>query len=168
MRRKEKEVTDLSEKLSILDKCQVCRLAVIDTEKKSLFEDGTPYIVPLNFGYEYVLDRLVMYFHTATEGRLLSALKNNDSVCFELDTSHRLVENSSACAYSYGYESIIGEGTAEIVTDDREKRHGLDLIMERMTGKTGFEYSQKSLDSTVVFKVDTDDFTAKKSYIEKD
>ena len=42
MRRKDREVTDLSEIIEILKNCDVCRLALND--------DGFPYILPLNFG----------------------------------------------------------------------------------------------------------------------
>lgn len=42
MRRKDREVTDLSEIIEIMKNCDVCRLALND--------DGFPYILPLNFG----------------------------------------------------------------------------------------------------------------------
>lgn len=184
MRRKDREVTDLGEKLAIIDKCDVCRLAVVDTEGTAVFKTGRPYIVPMNFGYEfitpddsgivieqkglmdfeceYVFGRLVLYFHTAKAGRLLSVLGKNNAACFEMDTSHRLVENDIACEYSFDYESIIGEGFVEFVEDEDEKKHGLDLIMERVSGKKDFEYSPQALTGTVVFKIDTDAFTAKR------
>lgn len=44
MRRKDREITDFNEIMKIIDKCDTCRLALIDEEY--------PYIVPLNFGVD--------------------------------------------------------------------------------------------------------------------
>ena len=44
MRRKDREITDFDEIVSIIKRCDVCRLALNDEE--------FPYIVPLNFGLE--------------------------------------------------------------------------------------------------------------------
>ena len=46
MRRKDREVTDLTALKFILDTCKVCRVGMVD-------EQGI-YIVPVNFGYEFV------------------------------------------------------------------------------------------------------------------
>ena len=45
MIRKDREITDRSEQLAIMEACDVCRIALNG-------EDGYPYIVPLNFGVE--------------------------------------------------------------------------------------------------------------------
>lgn len=44
MRRKDREVTDVTRITAIMDQCDSCRLG--------LCEDNVPYIVPLCFGYE--------------------------------------------------------------------------------------------------------------------
>ena len=48
-------------------------------------DGGVPYIVPLNYGYEYADGELTFYFHSAKEGRKLEILKKNPTVCLELD-----------------------------------------------------------------------------------
>jgi len=75
MRRSDREVTDVDEKLGIVARCKVCRLGMID----ETVGPGEPYIVPLNFGYEYVDGVLFLYLHGAGEGRKINILKNN---CF--------------------------------------------------------------------------------------
>ena len=42
MRRKDREVTDFSRMLEIVQRCDCCRIGLV--------EDGEAYIVPLNFG----------------------------------------------------------------------------------------------------------------------
>ena len=44
MRRQDREITELDELLEIINRCDICRLALND--------DGYPYILPLNFGTE--------------------------------------------------------------------------------------------------------------------
>lgn len=58
MRRKDREITSFDEQLKIIDACDVCRLGLVD-------EEGYPYILPLNFGYEVIDSELVLFFHGA-------------------------------------------------------------------------------------------------------
>ena len=44
MTRRELEITDIEEIRGILDRAQVLHLGLVD--------DGFPYIVPMNYGYE--------------------------------------------------------------------------------------------------------------------
>lgn len=61
MRRKDREITDFNEIMKIIDKCDTCRLALIDEEY--------PYIVPLNFGVDVVDGQVYFYFHSANQGK---------------------------------------------------------------------------------------------------
>ena len=56
MRRNDREITDRRDIDEIIKRCRVCHLAMCD--------DGQPYVVPLNFGY----DGRFLFFHTASEG----------------------------------------------------------------------------------------------------
>ncbi|MDR2759002.1 MAG: pyridoxamine 5'-phosphate oxidase family protein, partial [Spirochaetaceae bacterium] len=107
MRRKDREITDIEELRGIISRCKVCRLAMA--------ENNRPYVVPLNFGYEYQNGELILYFHGAQEGEKIDMLKKNPQVCFEMDGGHRLVEGREAHDYSFAYESIIGFGEVEFV-----------------------------------------------------
>ena len=78
MRRKEKEIKDRKEIISILQKAKICRIG--------LSENNKPYIVPMNFGYK----EGCLYFHCANEGRKIGIIKKNNNVCFEIDTDHKI------------------------------------------------------------------------------
>ncbi|VDZ80176.1 putative 5-nitroimidazole antibiotic resistance [Salmonella bongori] len=57
----EREVADIAEILAILSKHEVCRIG---------FNDNIcPYVVPVNFGYEYQGGRWIFYFHGARTGK---------------------------------------------------------------------------------------------------
>ena len=87
MRRKDREITHIHAILDLVSECRVCRLAMTD--------GGVPYIVPLNYGYEYADGALTFYFHSAKEGRKLEILKKNPMVCLELDGRGELVEDAN-------------------------------------------------------------------------
>jgi nitroimidazol reductase NimA-like FMN-containing flavoprotein (pyridoxamine 5'-phosphate oxidase superfamily) len=98
MRRKDREITGIEEQLGLINKYKVCRLGIS--------EDNRPYIVPLNFGYEYKNRELTLYFHSAQGGKKMDILKKNPQACFEIDGEHALIGGPAACDYGYAYESI--------------------------------------------------------------
>ena len=75
MRRKGREVTDLSEIIEIMKNCDVCRLALND--------DGFPYILPLNFGMAVNGDKITLYFHSALDGYKVGLIRK--------DNAHRVI-----------------------------------------------------------------------------
>lgn len=151
MRRKDRELTEINDLISVVNKCKVCRLAMLDDEI---------YIVPLNFGYEYCNDTLVLYFHSAKVGRKIDIIKTNNKVAIEMDCEHELIEADHACAYGYYYQSIIGNGKAYIVENNEEKIHGLKLLMKHQTGKD-FEINENMCKKVTVFKVIVEKFSGK-------
>jgi len=152
MRRKDREVTDINDLLSIVEECRICHLGLID--------DKGMYIVPLNYGYEYINQRLNLYFHSAHVGRKIDAIINNPNVCIEMDCDHRLIEGEKACDYSFGFKSIIGNGKASIVSDYNEKLKGLSLLMKHETQRV-FEFDEKMVNQVSVIKVEVIEFTGK-------
>ncbi len=145
MRRKDREVTDSARILNIINHCTCCRIGFID--------NGEIYIVPLNFGYEKKGDTIILYFHSAKEGRKIELIKSDPEVGFEMDTDYILRESDIACNYSAGYKSIIGNGIVSIVSESEEKKRGLSLLMEHNTGKAVWSFDDKMLSSVTVFKL---------------
>lgn len=150
MRRKDKEITDKSVIESIILRSSVCRLA--------LSENDHPYIIPLCFGYE---DN-TLYFHSAPQGRKLDILKKNNTVCFEFDIDHRIVEAHDACGWSMDYRSVIGFGKASIIDDPKERAKAMNAIIQHYTGKP-LPYSEATLKNTVLMKVEIESITGKES-----
>lgn len=153
MRKKDRLVDDPDELRGILEECKVCRIATVD-------EEGL-YIVPMNFGYEYDGDRLILYVHSARDGRKVRAFKQNPAMAFEMDTDHELVDGKTACQYSYRYQSIIGNGNIHEVADSAEKSKALNAMMQHLTGKM-FEFNDKMLNAVAVFRIDVSRFSGKR------
>ena len=150
MRRKDRQITDEKALKAILEEAQVCRLGLCD--------DGTPYVVPMNFG----LGENCLYFHCAREGRKLDILRKNDRVCFEMDLLHEVLLGQSACGCSARYESVIGFGRAAVVEEPGEKRAALDRIMEHYRVQGAFVYPNDVLAKTTVIRITIDGLTAKR------
>lgn len=156
MRRKDREITSQDEILKILKKCKVCRIAMVDGNR--------PYVLPMNFGAELENDKIVVYLHGATEGKKLQILQQNANVCFEVDCEHHLTEASEPCGYGYNFASVIGKGTAEILTDPTEKAKGLTVLMAHQTGKEFF-FTAPQTNAVCVIKIVLDKISGKRRNI---
>ena len=153
MRRKDREITDRSGIIRILERCRVCRIAMVDK--------GRPYIVPMNFGYEYNDQALTLFFHSAAEGQKIDILKTSGCVCFEADCGHELVESDDACKNGFLYESVIGEGNAVFITENDEKKYALNRIMMHQCGRN-FVFKDDSVKNVAVFKINVTAVSGKK------
>ena len=154
MRRKDREVTDLEAIGRIIGDCKVLRLGMVD--------EGRPYVVPMNFGFDLRDGVLELYCHSAPEGRKVEVLRRKPEVCFEMDCGHRLVEAEAACGYGFAYSSVIGEGTVGFIEDHEEKLRALLRIMEHQTGRSDFSIPDAALRGVLVFGVAVGSFTAKR------
>ncbi len=154
MRRKDRELSDFNEILAILDKCDVCRLAMVD--------NGKPYVVPLNFGCSEENGVITLYFHSAAEGRKIDILKIAPAVCVEMDCSHELITGEKACDFTMDFKSIIGSGKAEFIDSEEEKVFALTRIVQKYSDAVSFEFDENLLKRTTLFKVNVSDFTGKR------
>ncbi len=154
MRKKEKEITDLHEIESIIQRSEVCRLAFAVMNE--------PYIVTMNFGYSGEEDR-TLYFHCAGEGRKLEMIRKNNYVCFEMDTDHSMKPGKQACDFEMKYSSVVGYGYISVVTDLEEKIEGLNRIMAHYDGTRSFTYKPDVIGRTTILKLEITEMTGKKS-----
>lgn len=152
MRRNDREISDKLVIEEIIQKADVCRLALVD--------NGKPYIVALNFGYVKG-DTNCMYFHCAHEGRKIDIIRKNNQACFQMDIDHELLTAKKACGYTMNFKSIVGYGSITIVDTQAEKIEGLNAIMKQYTQQDQFEYPDKMLDITTILKLEIEEITAK-------
>lgn len=154
MRRSDREITSLDDKLSTIRQCAVCRLGLSD--------DGMPYIVPLNYGYAYEAGRLTLYFHSANAGKKLDLIKKNNNACFEIDCAHQLIEGEKACDCGYAYKSVVGFGKILFIESKEEKTEALNRLMKHQTGKDAVHHFDDAMLARVcVYKLAVDEWTGK-------
>jgi nitroimidazol reductase NimA-like FMN-containing flavoprotein (pyridoxamine 5'-phosphate oxidase superfamily) len=154
MRRQDREITDINAKLNIIKKCKVCRIG--------LSENNMAYIVPLNYGYSFEKNVLTLFFHSATEGKKIDIIKNNNKACFEIECDTKLIVAEKACDYGYAYKSIIGFGKIFFLDHLAEKIDGLNKIMKHQVEKENIHgFTNGDLDHVSVYKLIVDKFTGK-------
>lgn len=157
MRRSDREITDIDEVFRVIDDCPVVRLAMAD--------GGKPYIVPLNFGYDRQGDTLTMYFHSAMEGRKMDIWRASPQVYFEMDTANEFVPaaEGDSCAWSWRFDSVMGSGEVEFITDVDGKTHALNRIIAHLGhSEKQYTFPEKMIERTCAYKVVSRDFTGKR------
>ncbi len=154
MRRKDRKIEDREILRRIIEGAEVCRLA---------FAVGDlPYLVALNFGYEWDGELPILYFHCAREGRKLEMMRQNPHVCFALDIGHKLVAGSAPCDWGMNFESLVGYGTLSEISGEAERRGALDRIMRHYGWGGEGSYRGSTLGSTLVLKLVVDEVSGKK------
>ena len=155
MRRKDREIVSIEDKIDIIHQCKVCRLG--------LSENDTPYIVPLNYGYGFENNTLTLFFHSAKEGKKVDMIKKNRKACFEVDCDKALMEDEKACKHSYAYKSVIGFGEIIRLESNDEKSEALNKIMRHQTGKDiAYHFTENELYAVTVYKMEVNEFTGKR------
>lgn len=151
MRRADREVTDRSAIIAIMKKCDVCRIALND--------EGYPYILPLNFGMVVKGETIELYFHGAMNGTKYDLIEKDNRASFEMDCGHRLVTEVEHGSCTMDYESVIGQGHIEILSD-KEKRDALRILMKQYHQEE-FPYNEAVVPETRVFKLVVEKVTGK-------
>ena len=157
MRRKDREVTDFSKILEIIDECEIIRLGLADGDY--------PYIVPVNFAYTVDGEEICFYFHGAMAGRKYEMLCKNPNCSFEMDIPLEMdciVEDKDV---TMRYRSVMGRGRVEFLDGD-EKQHAIDdIIMARHEETRNFDYNRDAVARTAIGKLTVLELTAKENPI---
>lgn len=155
MRRKERQVTDINEIAEILSRCDVIHVGING-------DDGFPYVIPVNFGYDISDGKIIIYFHGAKAGYKYQLIQKNKNVCVEADIFHRYATTGSGDATAE-YESVIGYGTAELVTGE-ELGYGLTLLLEHCGFAGHFEDCMRT-GAVALYKITLETVSGKKNLL---
>lgn len=153
MRRKDREVTDFSEIIKIIDECEIVRLGLAD--------GNFPYIVPVNFAYKVSGETVALYIHGAMAGRKYEMLQRNPVCSFEMDLPIEM-----DCIYekkdvTMRYKCVMGKAEVEFL-EGEEKQAAIDeIIMARYEETRNFEYNKNVVARTAVAKLTVTELTAK-------
>ena len=146
MRNKLNEVKEFD----IISRCDTIRIA--------MFDEPYPYIVPVNFGEEIIGDQVVFYIHTDYEGKKNDLLAKNPNIAFEMDCNHELYYRESNMSCNFRYESVVGTGRVEIVSEE-EKEKALTLLMNHYH-PVSVKFNPKFVHMTQCMKIIVNDMTA--------
>jgi nitroimidazol reductase NimA-like FMN-containing flavoprotein (pyridoxamine 5'-phosphate oxidase superfamily) len=152
VRRIDRQIESTSEIMSILQKADVCRIAMCN--------DNVPYIVTMNFGLGKD-GSSSLYFHSAAEGKKINILKKNNLVCFQADIEHDFFLHSVSCGCAMKYQSIVGMGKISFVDDASEKIEALQAIMTHYTKKSGHVFKEELVKRTLIMRLDVEEISGK-------
>lgn len=162
MRRKNLQVTDLIKVKAFLRTGHVINTAMHDGDY--------PYVVPTNYGFQFDEDGLLhLYLHGAPEGKKRDLIAKDGHVAFSIvakaeryDTPDGELSNNG-----YAYQTIMGTGNASLVTDLKEKREALELILAHELGSRDDSLKPADVEYTGVIRIDVTGMTAKEATKDK-
>lgn len=153
MRRSDRLVTDKDKVKNVLEDAQVIHLGLED--------DGEIYVVPLNYGWEWQDETLMLYCHSAREGRKIDLIGEGAKVGFSMESGVHYFGDETACLFGNRYKSIIGNGEAFLLTEAEARAHALNRVMAHYSGKSDWDFAPELLAQVQVIAIRVDDFSCK-------
>ncbi len=120
--------------------------------------DQSGYGIPISYAWDPQKKRI--YFHCAPEGEKLDALKHHRKVTFCVVGDTDVISHQ----FTTAYESVLVKGTITTELSDEEKRHALELILEKYAPgdkETGLQYAAKSFHRTHILRMDIESLSGK-------
>ena len=145
MRRKERQITDVSQITDFILSEQILRVGFQDKDYGFIIED----------------EKYIFYFHGAKAGRKYELAKLNPKVGFEIDGKYSLVDGKLACDYTAHFQSVIGNGILSLVENLDEKVFALNSIMKQTTQNSEWTYSKELLNGVAIFRLVVENFSCK-------
>ena len=126
MNHAEREIRDKDIIKAILDMCDVINIG--------FFDDEYPYILPVNFGYEFD-DNLVFYTHHAVKGYKNKLIAKNPKVCVSTHKFTGHIYNDYDHS-SHDYRSVMAFGEMSFISNDTEEYEKAWKALGRSYGHT--------------------------------
>ncbi|SFA88820.1 MULTISPECIES: pyridoxamine 5'-phosphate oxidase family protein [unclassified Bacillus (in: firmicutes)] len=132
-------------KLEVNDQTKIeTFLASMKTGYLGLSDEGSPYVIPLNFVY-YMGD---IFIHGASEGRKVDIIRDNPSACFTVSEDMGTMTNPVPAKTDTAYMSVMLFGEIEYISD----LVTATVIMQKMLDKYVPGYYNQPLASSHVDK----------------
>ncbi|UCC41024.1 MAG: pyridoxamine 5'-phosphate oxidase family protein [Candidatus Aminicenantes bacterium] len=153
IRRKEKEIRDKNEVLSILEQVQYITIA--------MSRDNEPYLVTLSHGYDR--EQNCIYFHCAKEGKKIDILSVNNNVWGQALIDKGYVQG--ACDHLYATVHFMGR--VNFSESFEEKRHAFEIMIKALDDNPASlikkQLTKKSITDVNIGRIDIEHITGKKS-----
>ena len=153
IRRKEKEITEKEEMLTILESSKYITVAMC--------LDNEPYLVTLSHGYDR--KKNCIYFHCAQEGKKIDILESNNIVW-----GQAMLDKG----YAYGkcdhlYATMQFKGKVVFVKEFAEKKQALEVMVRGLERNPELviseQFKDKSIEKVTIGRIDIDYMSGKKA-----
>ncbi|NLO70210.1 MAG: pyridoxamine 5'-phosphate oxidase family protein [Porphyromonadaceae bacterium] len=145
-------ITEQEEIDKIILECQYCFVGITD-------EDGSPYVLPMNFGYAE--GKIIL--HSDPNGRHVRLLEKDSRVCVTFCTSNNKIfyqHRDVACSYSMESKSVLCRGKIQFIEDMEEKERLMKLFMKHYTERE-FSFSVPAIRNVKIWLLEPEKVTAK-------
>lgn len=137
---------------AILDEALICHVGFI--------HEGQPFVIPTI----HARDGELLYLHGSPGSRMLRNLSRGVDVCVTATLLDGLVLARSVYHHSMNYRSAVVLGRAHEVTDEREKLHAMECVVEHVVPGRWADArspSEAELKGTTILAVRLDEASAK-------
>jgi uncharacterized protein len=133
--------------------------------------DGQPFINSNLFVYDEA--QHCIYMHTARLGRTRANVDAGERVCFSISEMGRLLPADVALEFSVEYNGVVVFGTAQVVADAAEAKHGLQLLLDKYFPHLQPERdyrptTDEELARTAVYRINIDSWSGKRKKVDDD
>jgi nitroimidazol reductase NimA-like FMN-containing flavoprotein (pyridoxamine 5'-phosphate oxidase superfamily) len=133
--------------------------------------EGQPFIKPTLFAYDEA--EHAIYLHGALVGRMRTNVEKNPRVSFCAAEMARLLPADTAMEVGVEYASVVVFGTIEVLSDNKQARYGLQLLLDRYFPhlKSGVDYREileEELDMTSVYRIKISSWSGKGKHARED
>lgn len=125
-------------------------LDMIHTVHLGIMGEEYPYVVPLNFGFQFE-DSLVIYIHCAKKGYKIKLLEKNPKVCATF-SDFRNYPDIIYKGHRHDYRSVMAFGTVNEVIDKKEYAQALKEILKHNGRKPG-QFDPKGIPNMKIYKI---------------
>ncbi len=137
----------------------------------ALASENRPYAKPNLFAYDS--SRQAIYLHAANEGRTFDVVAQNPAACFVAAEMGRLLPAPAARGFSVEYASVTAFGTIQLVQEQQEMLHALELLMHKYAAhlQPGEDYrllGTGDLEGLAVYRIDIQSWSAKRKQADQD
>ncbi len=150
VRRKEREITDLTEIRQVLKATKYVTIA--------LSKDNEPYLVALSHGYDET--RNCLYFHCAPEGKKLIYAQSNNRVWGQAVLDFGVTDECD-----YAYTCVHFSGTFSLISELKEKLHAMQILVHQVAPNPELKLSKikpEKLQKNTIGRIDINYLSGKK------
>jgi hypothetical protein len=151
LRRKDKEITDLSELQRILKSTKYVTIA--------LSKDNQPYLVSLSHGYDDA--RNCLYFHCARVGKKIDWIRSNNIVWGQALEDQGYVQGE--CDHMFA--SVHFKGRIAFVEDIKEKHMAIEFMIRQLNKSPQAmiaKLKSERLEAINIGRIDIEEMTGKR------
>jgi nitroimidazol reductase NimA-like FMN-containing flavoprotein (pyridoxamine 5'-phosphate oxidase superfamily) len=157
LRRRDRAVEDETWIKAMLHRAPVGALATVHGDQ--------PFINTNLFVYDEAAHAI--YMHTARVGRTRANIERYPRACFSIMEMGRMLPADAALEFSVEYAGVVVFGAASIVTDNKQARHALELLLAKYAphlepGRDYAPVAARELRRTAVYRIEIEEWSGKK------